>query len=125
MSALEEQARKSAIPVYVRAEAGVGRYPQDAEAVAYFCALEALQNVAKYSNASRAEVHLVQDGGMLNFDVHDDGRGFDPRAVHGGSGLQGMADRLAAIGGRLEVDSAPGAGTRVSGWIPVAPVEVY
>ena len=125
VSALEAQARKSAIPVDVRAEAGVGRYPQDAEAVAYFCALEALQNVAKYSKASRAEVHLVQDDGMLNFDVHDDGRGFDPRAVHGGSGLQGMADRLAAIGGRLEVDSAPGAGTRVSGWIPVAPVEVH
>jgi signal transduction histidine kinase len=124
VAALEAQARKSVVPVTLDVGAGVGRYPQEAEAAAYFCALEALQNVAKYAEASRAEVHVGQDDGMLGFDVRDDGPGFDPMAATAGTGLQGMADRLAALGGTLEVTSAPGRGTTVSGRIPVSPVVV-
>jgi len=117
-AALEAQARKSPIPVAISPD-GVGRYPQDVEAAMYFCVLEALQNVAKYAGASHAEVRLVTETGQLSFEVSDDGRGFDPASTGYGTGLQGMADRLDAIGGTLEVRSAPGAGTTVIGRIPV------
>jgi signal transduction histidine kinase len=119
VAALQAQARKSAVPVTVQAGPGVGRYPQDTEAAAYFCTLEALQNVAKYAAASRAEVHIGQDDGMLGFEVHDDGCGFDTSTASG-TGLQGMADRLAAIGGTFSITSEPGAGTTVAGRIPAS-----
>ena len=116
-AALEAQARKAAVPTTV--EAGtVGRYPQEVEAAVYFCALEALNNVAKYAEASRATVSLEQQNGRLTFAVVDDGRGFDPLAAERGTGLQGMADRLEAIGGDLDVESSPGQGTTVRGRIP-------
>ncbi|HJV05238.1 MAG TPA: ATP-binding protein [Actinomycetota bacterium] len=98
---------------------GVGRYPQEVEAAAYFCVLEALQNVAKYAEARSASVRLSEENGDLVFAVTDDGRGFDPAATPRGSGLQNMADRLDALGGRLEIVSAPGKGTTVTGRIPV------
>jgi signal transduction histidine kinase len=116
--ALDAQARKAAMPVEVEAD-GVGRYPQELEAVAYFCCLEALQNVAKYANASRAVVRLSENGGRLVFEVEDDGSGFEPGATRYGTGLQGMADRLDAVRGSLEVRSAPGRGTTVVGRLPV------
>jgi signal transduction histidine kinase len=117
-TALESQARKSVVPVEVDAD-GIGRYPQEAEAAAYFCVLEALQNVAKYAGASRAIVRLRHHDGLLDFSVSDDGRGFDPASTPRGSGLQNMADRLEALGGRVDIGSAPGGGTTVRGWIPV------
>jgi signal transduction histidine kinase len=116
--ALTAQARKSSVPVTVDAD-NVGRYPQEVEAAVYFCALEALQNVAKYAEASRARVRLSMDDGRLSFAITDDGRGFDPSIAPSGSGLQNMADRLAALGGSLEVSSTPGQGTTVAGWLPV------
>jgi signal transduction histidine kinase len=117
-AALQAQARKAAIPVEVVAAPGVARYPQGVEAAAYFCSLEALQNVAKYANASRVQVRLDHDGSALTFDVADDGVGFDPQTATFGTGLQGMADRLAALGGTLEIRSTPGHGTVVAGRIP-------
>ena len=117
-AALDAQARKAAVPVQVAAD-GVGRYPQELEAVAYFCCLEALQNVAKYANATRTVVRLSEDGGRLLFEVEDDGSGFDPDATRHGTGLQGMADRLDAVRGSLEVRSAPGRGTTVVGRVPI------
>jgi signal transduction histidine kinase len=113
-AALEGQARKAAVPTTVEVE-GVGRYPREVESTVYFCALEALNNIAKYANASRAEVRLRHDDHHLRFDVTDDGDGFDPEANRYGTGLQGMADRLHAIGGTLQVQSAPGEGTTVIG----------
>jgi signal transduction histidine kinase len=86
----------------------------------YFCVLEALQNVAKYAQARQARVTLGHDGGALTFTVGDDGRGFDQAATPMGTGVQGMADRLAALGGTLRVTSAPGHGTQVTGRVPVA-----
>ena len=118
-AALESQARKSPVPVSVKADA-VGRYPQEVEAAVYFCALEALNNLAKYSEASRAEVSLSQADGTLTFVVSDDGVGFDVAAANHGTGLQGMADRVDAIGGALEVESGPGSGTIVRGHIPTS-----
>ena len=117
-TALEAQARKASVPTSVAAD-GVGRYPQEIESAVYFCTLEALNNVAKYANAAAAEVRLSQENGVLSFRVHDDGRGFDAGAARSGTGLQGMADRIDAIGGDLRVESAPGMGTTVTGRIPV------
>jgi signal transduction histidine kinase len=118
-AALESQARKSPVPISVETD-GVERYPQDVEAAVYFCALEALNNLAKYASASRATVALAQANGTLTFAVSDDGVGFPVgEGTSGGTGLQGMADRLDAIGGALEIRSAPGEGTTILGRVPV------
>ena len=116
-AALEAQARKSPVPVSVQPD-GVGRYGPDVESAVYFCCLEALNNVAKYAEASTVEIRLSHANGELRFEVVDDGRGFDAAARGGGTGLQGMADRLDAVGGMLEVRSAPEAGTTISGVVP-------
>ena len=79
VAALEAQARKATVPTEVRSD-GAGRYSQETEAAVYFCVLEALNNVAKYSGASRAEVSLSQTNGELRFSVTDDGAGFDTSA---------------------------------------------
>ena len=112
--ALDAQARKSSVAVTVESD-GLGRHRQDIEAAIYFCCLEALQNIAKYAEATAATVRLSDDSGNLTFEVTDDGRGFDPLSTGYGTGLQGMADRLDALGGSLEVRSAPGRGTTVFG----------
>jgi signal transduction histidine kinase len=113
-AALEAQARRSPVSVAVEPD-GIGRYEPEVEATVYFCTLEALQNVAKYARATRATVRLQESDGRLSFEIEDDGVGFDPSEAGRGTGLQGMADRLEAIGGSLEVRSAPGAGTVVAG----------
>jgi signal transduction histidine kinase len=117
-AALEAQARKSPLRVTVQPD-GVGRYGQDVESAVYFCCLEALNNVAKYADASSVEIRLRQSDGELRFEVADDGVGFEPAAGSEGTGLQGMADRLDAIGGTLDIVSAPGAGTTVTGRVSV------
>jgi signal transduction histidine kinase len=117
-AALEAQARKAPIPVEVQPD-GVGRYPQEAEAAAYFCVLEALQNIAKYANASSVVVRLAEEDGRLVFSVEDDGSGFDAASTPKGSGLQNMTDRLEALGGGVDVASEPGQGTTITGRIPV------
>ena len=117
-AAVEAQARKASVPTGVRSD-GIGRYPQDTEAAVYFCVLEALNNVAKYSGATRAEVSFSQADGHLRFAVTDDGVGFDTGETTYGTGLQGMADRLDAIGGALRVVSQPGEGTTVEGQVLV------
>ncbi len=116
--ALQAQARKAALPVQIDAD-GIRRYPQDTEAAVYFCTLEALQNVAKYAHASRATVRLSCSDGSLEFTVTDDGTGFDTTTIPPGTGLQGMADRLAALGGALHIRSQPGEGTILSGELPL------
>jgi signal transduction histidine kinase len=117
VAALSSQGRKAPVPVTIDAD-GVGRYSEEAEAAVYFCCLEALQNVAKYSRADGVVVRLREQHGSLTFEVVDDGVGFDPRANGYGTGLQGMADRLAALDGELTVTSSPGAGTTVTGSVP-------
>jgi signal transduction histidine kinase len=97
---------------------GSRRYPSEIEAAVYFCCLEAMQNIAKYANASDATIRLGRSNGDLTFEVVDDGRGFDP-ATAGGSGLTNMRDRVEAVGGTLEIQSEPGNGTTVLGRVPV------
>jgi signal transduction histidine kinase len=117
-AALESQARKTPVAVTIETD-GIDRYAQEIEAAAYFCCLEALQNVAKYAEASRATVRIVDEEGWLSFVVADDGAGFDPAETPLGTGLQGMADRVHALGGTLEVRSRPGEGTTLTGRIPI------
>ncbi len=117
-AALQAQARKAAFPVTVEAD-GVERYPADIEATVYFCVLEALNNIAKYADAERVEVTLQAFEGSVRFEVRDDGRGFDPAQVDAGTGIQGMQDRLDATGGSLQIESAPGTGTAVTGVVPI------
>ena len=119
-AALNAQAAKSAVPVTVQAD-GIGRYPQDTEAAVYFCCLEALQNIGKYAHATQARICLQARSGTLSFTVSDDGAGYDAAHTPMGSGQRNMADRLAALGGRLEVRSAPSQGTTITARLPVPP----
>jgi signal transduction histidine kinase len=117
VAALRAQARKSTVPVEIDAN-DVERHSQDIEAAIYFSVLECLQNVTKYADATSVQVNLHEDDGEIRFAVHDDGRGFDPQTTGRGSGLQGIADRLGALDGSIEVDGAPGRGATVSGRVP-------
>ena len=117
-TALEAQARKAVVPVSVEAD-GMERFPADVESAVYFSCLEALQNIGKYAGANAATILLSNGSGELRFEIRDDGRGFDPSATSYGTGLQGIADRLAALGGELTVTSAPGDGTAVAGRLPL------
>lgn len=116
--ALEAQARKAAVDVSVHGDPS-WRGPQDVEAAAYFCCLEAMQNVAKYADASHVDVRVHQEDGAIVFEVADDGAGFDIGTTRRGTGLQGMADRVAVLDGALEVDSSPGRGTTITGRMPI------
>jgi signal transduction histidine kinase len=118
VAALQAQARRAAVPTTVLAD-GIGRYPREVESAVYFCTLEALNNAAKYASAKTITVRLLHDDGGLTFEIADDGRGFDPSVTRYGTGLQGMSDRLDAIGGALEVRSERGRGTSIKGWIPI------
>ncbi len=117
--ALEAKAKLFPMPVSVACD-GVGRLPKELETAAYFCCLEALQNAAKHARASHATVALRFVGRELSFTVIDDGAGFDPDAVRRGVGLRSINERLEALGGTLEVRSAPGAGTTILGRIPTS-----
>jgi signal transduction histidine kinase len=120
--ALRAAAGRAVLPVRVEAD-GVTRYPQEVEAAVYFCCLEALQNAAKHAGSGATVTVTVQHGdGELRFEVADDGAGFLVDRGAGGQGFVNMADRLGAIGGTVEVRSAPGQGTRVAGRIPVEPL---
>jgi signal transduction histidine kinase len=118
-AAVGAHAGKAPLPVVVDAD-GVGRYPADAETAVYFCCVEATTNAARHAPGSTVRIRLRGSAEDVSFRVEDDGPGFDQSCVPpGAGGLQHMADRLAALGGSLEVDTRPGAGTTLTGWIPV------
>jgi signal transduction histidine kinase len=108
-------------PVPAKVEAGsIGRYRPEVEATIYFCCLEALQNAGKYAGeGARATLRVWEEEGGLLFEVVDDGAGFNLEGQPKGAGFTNMGDRLGAIGGSLRVESSPGAGTRVSGAVPL------
>jgi signal transduction histidine kinase len=108
----------SAIPVDVTSRE-VGRYPATIEATAYFCCLEAVQNAAKHSGATRIRVVLDGRDEALALLVEDDGVGFDPATATAGTGLANLHDRVESAGGTLTTSTAPGGGTRIRARLPV------
>jgi signal transduction histidine kinase len=116
-TALETLARRAPVPVELH-ELPRDRLPEAIELAAYFVVAEALTNVAKYASATHATVDVQRHNGRLVVRVSDDGvGGADPDL---GTGLRGLADRLAVIEGRLEIDSEPGMGTTITAKIPCA-----
>jgi PAS domain S-box-containing protein len=114
-AALEALASRSPLPVEI--EAPTGELPPSVEAAAYYVVSEALANVTKYAEASYVTVKVAANNGYAHVEVTDDGvGGADPRR---GSGLSGLADRVASLSGRLDVESPPGVGTRVRAEIPL------
>jgi signal transduction histidine kinase len=107
----------AAEPLPVEVEAGAPPLSPDTQIALYFACSEALANVTKYARATRVRVRLGAADGAVRLEVADDGAGgADPAR---GSGLRGLADRLEALGGRLEVDSPPGGGTRLVAVLPL------
>jgi PAS domain S-box-containing protein len=105
-------------PLTVELELPAERYTEPVEATAYYVVAEALTNVAKYAQASKATVRIAATGDHLCIDVEDDGVG--GADASGGTGLRGLADRLAALDGTFAVESTPGSGTRVHAEIPLS-----
>jgi signal transduction histidine kinase len=117
--ALRGEALQAPIATTVQPD-GVGRYSEEIERAVYFCVLEALQNAAKHAaGATRITISLREDE-QLRFEVRDDGGGFDPGAGSAGAGMANISDRIAAVGGALEIRSVPQRGTVVSGSVPLA-----
>ncbi len=113
--AVETLANRAPMPVEVVEKLGE-RVPKPVELAAYFVVSEALTNVAKYAHASRALIRVGRENGRLVVEVADDGiGGADPSR---GTGLRGLEDRVLALGGRLDVTSPVGTGTRVIARIP-------
>ena len=116
------------VPVVVRAEGGdddgdrvgvmVPTMPDVVAQAMFYVAMEATQNATKHAGAQDVTVVVGSVGPGWSVAVTDRGRGFDPDAASGGTGLLGMRARLAAVGGRLDVTSVPGAGTRVAASVP-------
>jgi signal transduction histidine kinase len=105
-------------PVPVELDVRVEQFSDELEATVYFVCAEALANVAKYAGASRAELRVAASGRRLSVAVADDGVGGADASR--GTGLQGLADRVEALGGILDVDSPVGAGTRIVAEIPLS-----
>lgn len=97
------------------------RAPLEVEAAVYFCCLEAAQNAAKHAHAASVVIAVSTADGDAIFSVADDGVGFDPLAVGTSRGLSNLVARVAALGGTVTVESAPGSGTTVRGRVPFAP----
>jgi signal transduction histidine kinase len=117
--ALAEASRRAGIPVKPEI-GGIRRHSAEVEAAVYFCCVEALQNVARHAGPQAVATIRVWEGeGSLRFEVADDGAGFAALDSQRGAGLTNMNDRLGALGGRVEVESSPGQGTRVCGQVPI------
>jgi signal transduction histidine kinase len=114
--ALEVVAARSAVPVHL--SVSPKRLPEQVEAAVYYIVSEALTNVAKYAQASSVRVEVAHTHGRAVVAIADDGVG--GAEMNGGSGLRGLEDRVAALDGRLHVDSPPGEGTRIHADLPCA-----
>jgi signal transduction histidine kinase len=114
-------AAASACPIPVEVESSVvDRLPGEVEASLSFCGLEAMQNAAKHSGATRITIRLTTSGGAC-MEVADDGHGFASTATTG-SGLANMRDRIESVGGTLAIESMPGSGTTLTARVPCSPV---
>jgi signal transduction histidine kinase len=112
--AIESLTTRASVPV--RLSVSDRRWPETIELTAYYIVAESLTNITKHAHASAVVVEVLPDEIGLVVEVGDDGVG--GATADGGTGLRGLADRVAAIGGRLRVDSPPGQGTRVRAELP-------
>jgi signal transduction histidine kinase len=121
LEAVESLAARSAVPVAVRADPSLRglRFAQEVEGAGYFTVAEALANASKHAAATTIDVTLAHHAGGLDISVRDDGAGFDPASAVG-DGLVNLAERVAALGGRLNVEARPGAGTTLSAHLRLA-----
>jgi signal transduction histidine kinase len=116
----ETFAEQTSVDVHVEAALGDSRLPGEAETALYRIVQEALTNVVKHANARTVSVVLTRKGEAVVVVIEDDGRGFDPNADDvEGLGLLGMRERIALVGGRLSVESAPDRGTTVAVEVPL------
>jgi PAS domain S-box-containing protein len=119
---LEEALRAfaEAAPIRVRVNTGgVGRHAPAVEEAVFYCAREALQNATKHGGPrAYVTVSVERHAEGVEFEVADDGPGFDPHEQSSGFGLTSMRDRIAAVGGELKIISAPGRGSRIRGIVP-------
>jgi len=116
-AALKTLARHSAVPANVDLHIEA-RLSAPAEIAAYYLVAEALTNVAKHAQASEVNIRVASENGILHVQIRDDGVG--GANARKGSGLIGLKDRVEALGGRMEIISAPGRGTSLFATIPVA-----
>jgi signal transduction histidine kinase len=118
-SALESLTVGCETPVTL--DVGEQELPEQIELAAYFIVSESLTNANKYAGASAVEIRVALEAQAVLVEIVDDGRGgADPSS---GTGLRGLADRIEALDGRLEVDSPPGTGTRISARLPLGPLD--
>ncbi|HEX4673599.1 MAG TPA: ATP-binding protein, partial [Solirubrobacteraceae bacterium] len=116
-AALDSLAARASVPTKVSVD-GASRLPEPVELAAYFVACEALANVAKYAEANEASVRVSRRDGVAVVEIADDGVGGADETA--GSGLRGLADRVAALDGTLHILSPPGAGTVIRAELPCA-----
>jgi PAS domain S-box-containing protein len=116
--ALRAVAERCTVPVELGTRLPEERLPSHVEAAAYFVVSEGLTNIARYAEANQAWVSVEEVGGRLVVTIRDDGVG--GVELEGGSGLQGLRDRLSALNGTLDIDSPAGAGTRLQAELPAA-----
>ena len=116
---------RTGTPVGFKCSQPVGELPPEAATAVFRVVQEAVNNALRHAGANRVRVELgPEEDGTLRVAVGDDGRGFDPAAIHATAqrgdhlGLRGMAERVGALGGRLEIDSRPGHGCTITAWIP-------
>ena len=117
-NALRSASRGAGLPTTVRAD-GLCRYAADIETTVYFACSEALQNAIKHGRVATGVTIAVWQDDELHFEVRDDGAGFDLPTTPYGIGLSSLSDRLAAVGGTITIQSAPGQGTVLGGTIPL------
>jgi signal transduction histidine kinase/limonene-1,2-epoxide hydrolase len=117
--ALHSLARRSPVPVDMRVDLDAERFEEPVEVAVYYATSEALTNTAKHANASRARMTVTQSDGRIELLVSDDGRG--GADASSGSGLTGLVDRVEAMGGTIQIDSPPNAGTEIRVRLPTRP----
>ena len=116
--ALRAVSKRSAISAVVR-DTGLSRHSEALETAVYFSCIECLQNAAKHAGpGASVTIRLSEATGHMTFVVEDDGVGFDVGSAKSGSGLTNLADRTAALGGTLTIETSPGRGTRIRGRLP-------
>ena len=122
VDALRTECAASAVAVQITAD-DIARSVPDVETAVYLCCLEAVQNASKHAGRDASvKIDLRREGNELAFIVHDTGNGFDPAAANGrGPGLASSHARIHAAGGQVNIVSAPGSGTTVTGVAPWPP----